>query len=296
MGLLGIGWAMAARHRSEVFLGTHRRTHSLPGCECIPLDMGHEGNLGAAVESLKPDFIVHTVGLSSVDRCEEEPELAHELNAVLAANMAGVARRCGIPLAHISTDHFFDSPGRLAREDDLPVLLNEYARTKYEGELRVKAINPDALIVRTNFFGWGPPWRKSLSDWILEKLRSGEKIQAFADVFFTPILIENLAFAVQELLERGEHGVVNVAGDEVLSKFIFALTIAEVFGLPTELIEEAKVESASLKAQRPRNLALNSEHVRKILNRPLGDAVSSVSRLQNQESEFRQWFNAAGDS
>lgn len=296
MGLLGIGWAMTVRHRLSVFLGTHRRTHRLPDCEAVALEIDDAAKLEQTVTDLKPDFIVHAVGLSSVDRCEEEPALARETNVVLAANMAAVARKRGIPLAHISTDHFFDSPGRAAKEEDPPVLLNEYARTKYEGEVQVQRINPDALIVRTNFFGWGPPWRSSLSDWVLSKLRNGEKIQAFADVYFTPILIENLALAVQDLLERGEHGIVNVAGDEVISKFTFARTIAEVFGLPAEQIEQISVESAQLKARRPRNLALNSERVRKILNRSLGDAVSSIERLRAQESEFKQWFNEAGDN
>ena len=72
---------------------------------------------------------------------------------------------------HISTDHLSNGNLSMTGEYDIPNPLNNYALTKYKAEKIVLSINPQALVIRTNFFGWGPPWRKSFSDTIIFHLR-----------------------------------------------------------------------------------------------------------------------------
>ncbi len=58
--------------------------------------------------------------------------------------------------------------------------INIYGRTKAKAELDVLSVCPSAIIVRTNFFGWGLPHRKSFSDLIIESLRDGREIGLFS--------------------------------------------------------------------------------------------------------------------
>ena len=58
--------------------------------------------------------------------------------------------------------------------------------------INVSKILNNALIIRTNFFGWGTSYRQSFSDFVIDNLRKGNNITLFNDVFYTPILIETL--------------------------------------------------------------------------------------------------------
>lgn len=87
--------------------------------------------------------------------------------------------------------------------EDVPVCpVNIYGKTKAESERVVLAVNSEALILRTNFFGPGLQWRQSLSDWIINSLNRSEKINAFYDVFFTPISIYHLARAILLFIQK----------------------------------------------------------------------------------------------
>lgn len=286
-GLLGVNWAAALRDRHEVVLGAHRRRVALRGTRSRTLDFEAPGAFGRALDELRPELIVHAAGLSSVDDCERAPDAALAVNAGLAGTVAQAAQERGIALAHISTDHLFSGERPLSTEADTPAPINAYARTKLEGERRVAAAYPGALIVRTNFFGWGPagygPGRQSISDWILSALRAGKPLDMFTDVFFSPLLASRLAHAVQALAEAGTTGVVNVTGDERASKHQFALRLAAAFGLSATGIRESRFSTARLAAPRPRDMSLSNALARRLLGRPLGALDEQFTELRAQE-------------
>ena len=78
--------------------------------------------------------------------------------------LAQISLETGSKLIHISTDHLYDGTKDIYTEDDLVSPLNVYGKTKAQAENEVLSINPKALIVRTNFYGWGLSYRKSFSD------------------------------------------------------------------------------------------------------------------------------------
>ena len=56
-----------------------------------------------------------------------------------------------------------------------------------KGKLQVLEINPDALIIRTNFYGWGPTYKKSFSDFIIDNSKLEKNIfLLFSDVYYIP--------------------------------------------------------------------------------------------------------------
>jgi dTDP-4-dehydrorhamnose reductase len=171
----------------------------------------------------------------------------------------------------------------MRREEETPEPVNAYARSKLEGERLVAELCPQALIVRTNFFGWGHAFRKSISDWVIEALRSGQRLRMFGDVYFTPILAARLARAVHGLLAAGASGVVHVCGDERVSKHEFALRLASAFGLPAGGIENSLHADAGLDAPRPRDMSLSNARARGILGAKLGGLEDYFSELRRQE-------------
>lgn len=283
-GLLALGWACALRSSHEVVLGTHLHRVRLRGTVVEPVDLESEHGFAAALERHRPDVVVHTVGLANVDECECDLERARHVNVELAENVARAVRRAGIRLVHISTDHLFAGDRPLRTETEPPHPLNTYARTKAMSEERVLEANPDALVVRTNFFGWGPRNRRSFSDWILDHLRADRAITLFEDVFFTPILIEALARNAHELLGQGNNGVMNIVGDERISKYEFGRRLAERFSLNIDLLRRGSVAGAKLTAPRPADMSLDNALARKRLGRKLGTVDDFLNVLKQQET------------
>ena len=245
-------------------------------------------HLARQLDDLSPDLVVHTAGLTSVDRCETDRDLAHHANAVIARNIAEATAKRNIQLIHISTDHLFAGDRGFYREEDSLQPLNEYGRSKALAEAWVQSAHPKALVVRTNFFCWGHRHRQSLSDWLIYNLRAGKTLTLFDNVYFTPILADTLALAAHELMEKGALGIFNVCGPDRLSKYEFALQVSAQFGLPVDLIQRGQVSQANLVAPRPRDMSLDSSMARQVLGRHLGSVPQYLRDLQAQEVKGRR--------
>lgn len=287
-GLLGLNWAAAMRDTHEVWLGTHRHRVTLRGVDALPLDLDGPAAFSDHLARLRPDVIVHAAGLSSVDDCERDPARASRVNAEIAGAVATAAASAGTRLVHISTDHVFAGTRSGYAESDPPEPLNAYARSKLEGERLVARHCPGALILRTNFYGWGHASRQSFSDWILEALRAGRTLSMFDDVYFTPLLATTLARTAHRLVDAGATGILHLGGDERISKHAFALRLAAGFGLSTDGIRRARFADAGLAAPRPRDMSLSNARARGILGGvPEGTAAgidAGIAELRAQEA------------
>jgi dTDP-4-dehydrorhamnose reductase len=287
-GLLGLNVAVRARARFAVSGCYAAHPVVLPGVETAAVDVRSADAVRRFVERTRPDIIVHTVGMSSVDGCESDPGLAQELNVDAAEVVARVAHAVGARLVHVSTDHLFDGERAYRREDEPLAPMNVYAKTKAEAETVVLREHPEALVVRTNFYGWGTSVRMSFSDWILRALDAGEPLTMFTDVYFSPLFVDDLTDAALALLDRGVRGVVNVAGGERLSKHEFALRTAEVFDLPASKVRATSVDEAALRAARPKDMSLDVTRAVAALGRPMPSARDGLRRLRGTGEDDRR--------
>jgi dTDP-4-dehydrorhamnose reductase len=283
-GLLGLNIALEVGERYQVSGSYYTHPVALDGGQAVKLDLASFEVAERTLRHFQPDVVIHTVGLTSVDACEADPALAYSLNVEAANFTAKSARALGAKLVHISTDHLFDGIAPWRREEDAPYPLNVYARTKAQAEDVVLQACPDALVIRTNFFGWGTSVRASFSDWIINSLEQGRELTMFYDVFFTPILINDLVELILGLVGRGAKGIFHVTGGERVSKYDFAIKLAEVFDYPRDKIRAISVENFSFKALRPKDMSLSSEKAEKYLRMPMPTVAEGLERLRSLES------------
>lgn len=286
-GLLALNWACALRGTWDVTLGTHQHSVELAGVGTHPLVLDDPAQLRAQLEKVSPDLVVHTAGLTSVDRCELFPALAHQANVEIAKNVAQAAATQGAALVHVSTDHLFSGRQSMCTEAEQPQPVNHYGRTKALAETAVMQVNPAALVVRTNFFGWGHATRQSFTDWLIYNLRAGKELSLFDNVFFTPILADALALAAHELVDKGASGVFNLVGDQRLSKYEFARILAQDFSLPQHLLLQHSFDGSELVAARPHDMSLDNRKAREALGRDLGNVPQFLAALRQQELSGR---------
>lgn len=278
-GLLGLN--AAVRWRGEHAVGGVYLSHpvQIDGVDARPVDLLDADAVRARILESRPSLVVHAAGFTSVDGCEQAPEQARRVHEEATRTVAEATRDAGAGLIHISTDHLFAGTHEMADEDTVPAPLNVYAATKLAAERAVAASGADALMVRTNFYGWGTSRRVSLTDWILAGLETGTRREMFTDVFFTPIQINDLCDAMMALWQSGARGVVNVVGRERLSKYDFGVRVADEFGFDRDLIVPRSVESFPFSAPRPRDMSLSSRKASAALGREMPDAGAGLRRL-----------------
>jgi len=282
-GLLGLHWAVGCRADHPVSITVHSRTACPFGVQAIEADLADPRSLDVAIVRSGAKVVVHAAGLTSVERCEADPDAAHHHNTVLAERVAQAAARHGLHLIHVSTDHLFDGREELYDEDSPVRPLNVYGRSKAEAEEAVLKACPSALVLRTNFFGWGPSYRPSFSDWIVGGLREGRSLPLFTDVRYTPTLIAPLIEAALALIERGASGIFHAVGDEALSKHAFGLSVARVFGLDPAPIQAVQLADKRGLVQRPASMALSSAKLQRYLGHGLGAVEEHLVRLRAEE-------------
>lgn len=282
-GLLALNWAIQIREGFDVVLGTHQKDIVLPGVVSCRIHMETRREFSADLNRIRPDLVIHCAGLANVEVCEADPAFAHHVNVVLSENVANACKEQGIPLVYISTDHLFPGKKPLVTEEEMPDPVNVYGRTKWEGEQRILAVADQNLAIRTNFYGWGPSYRQSFSDMIIDSIRNGKEVRLFDDFFYTPILIEELALSVMELVAMGATGIFHVTGQERISKYQFGERLAQQFGLDTSLIKVSRFSDRHDLVQRPSDLSLSNKKLVSYLNRPVGDIGLNIARLFAQE-------------
>jgi dTDP-4-dehydrorhamnose reductase len=277
---LAAGGAAVAGHIHEHGIGD-------PAIREVRADLADGDAVARLVAGSGARIIVHTAGLTDVDGCEAHPDDARRLHVDATANLARAAQRAGARFIHISTDHLWDGARAMVDEETPTAPVNVYARTKRDGEIAAMAECRDALVLRTNIFGRGRPWRPSFSDWIERGLRERRTLTMFTDVYFTPIAMELLCPIIAEMAQRGASGLYHAAGGERLSKYDFARRLADAFGYDPAPIVPVSVGDVALTAPRPNDMSLATDKIARFLGRSMPDCRASLSALRHAAAEPR---------
>jgi len=283
-GLLAVNWALSVRNVYNVTLLLHRKKINLSGVDVVVDSISSLDSCLSILDKYQPDIVIHTAGLANVEECELKPDLAKESNVDLAKNMSIACSNYCIKLVHISTDHIFSGNQKFATEETKPEPVNNYAGTKLLGEQEVLKHCKDSIIVRTNFFCWGTTYRESFSDFILNKLRNNEQVDLFSDIFFSPILVDELSKRTHQLIDLNAKGVFNIVGSERMSKYAFGIKLAKFFNLDDSLINQVSIDDRKNLVKRPKDMSLSNTKLCQTLNSKIGSFDEQLQILKQQES------------
>jgi dTDP-4-dehydrorhamnose reductase len=282
---LGLNIALEASTKHEVYGVVNSQPIQTDAFHVLQADLLAEGALEKVLEEAKPDWVIHCAALADVDACESQPDLAERINADLPGRFAREVLARGVRFLHISTDAVFDGVDGNYTEEDEPNPLSQYARTKVQGERAVLEANPEAVVARINTFGWSASRKRSLAEFFVNHLKEGQQVQGFVDVFFCPLLANDLVHVFLRMLENGLSGLYHAVGSECLTKYEFGLRLAEKFDLDKSLIRPVSIDDAGLKAQRAKNLTLRNDKLQDVLDIPLPTLSKGIDRFQELYEE-----------
>ena len=212
-----------------------------------------------------PEAVVVAAGMTWVDGCERQPELAATVNRDGPAALARAAAGAGARTAYLSTEYVFDGTEGPYDEDRPLSPLSAYGRSKAEGEAAVREADPAALVVRTTVV-YGPEAHgRNFAYQLATRLRRGEAMPVPADQVSSPTYNRDLAAALVGLLDGGAVGVVNVAGPEVVDRAAFGRRLATAMGLDPGLVVATSTAALGQVAARPLDAGLEVGRLRRLL-------------------------------
>ena len=237
-------------------------------------------DLEAVFETIKktrPHSIINCAAYTDVDGAEKNEETAYLANAAGPENLAAASKEFGAVFVTISTDYVFDgTKAGFYTQNDSPNPQSVYARSKYEGELRSAAANPESIIVRSGWI-YGHGGTNFLS--VLPDLVSrGIPFKAIDDSFGTPTFADDLAIRLRELATAKAKGIFHATNSgNGCTYFDFARFVVDSMGGDLKMIEAVSDSALKRPAARPRNSRLRCARNSDFGLKPLRDWKEALS-------------------
>ncbi|MEP4077572.1 SDR family oxidoreductase [Haloferula sp.] len=233
-------------------------------------------DLLSRLRELEFDALLNPAAITSLELCEDEPELAQRVNAEAPGELASMCREAGRRLLHFSTDYVLagDRPG-LHGEDAPLGPCSVYGRTKLEGERRV--LDRGGCVMRVSWvFG---PERPAFPDQIIKQALAGEPMEAVGDKKSLPGYTRDLVGWVRAVMEAGfpNQAIHSCNGGDPVSWHGMAEEIVDFMfergDLKTRPIigRNSLTEIAGFRAERPRHTAMATEILTGLLGKPPRD-------------------------
>lgn len=220
----------------------------------------------------QPDLVINAAAYTQVDKAESEAAIAFKVNKTGCTHLARICTKNQIPLVHISTDYVFDGQkGTPYVETDSISPLGVYGRSKAEGEIEIRSILKEHIILRTSWlYGiYGQNFVKTM----LNLATSKQKIRVVSDQYGSPTNAADLAQAILTISERLhsdsdiDWGTYHYCGRGVISWHTFAQKIMDLArlhgGIRTAQVEPVATADYPTRVVRPAYSALDCGRISK---------------------------------
>lgn len=251
-------------------------------------DLTDLDGLRNTILSLQPNVIVNAAAYTAVDKAESESELACLINALAPQVMAEEMCALNGWLVHYSTDYVFDGSGTAPwSETDRPAPLNQYGRSKLQGEQGIVQSGCRHLIFRTSwvYAARGNNFAKTMLRLAAER----EQLNVIDDQVGTPtgaeLLADVTAHALRQAMTQPQlSGLYHLAAAGETSWCGYARYVIEQARsmgaqLAVQNIEPIPTTAYPTPAKRPNNSRLDTSKVSQCFALQLPDWQSGVSRM-----------------
>ncbi len=280
-GLLGSNLAYTLSSHFDTFATYYQHPFQVSNYQSIPMNIVELNKVQKTIHQLKPNVVIHCAAETRVDYCETHPDEAFRINVIGTENLVKISAGIGSRFLYISTDSVFDGRAGMYNEAAKPNPLNVYAQSKLKGEQVVQRHIENSLIIRTNIYGWNARPKFSLAEWVLNRLDNDQIVPGFSDIYFSPILVNDLADILADMIAAGLQGLYHVGASDYCSKFDFAKMIGRIFNRDLALIQATNSDETAFKAQRPKNTSLDVAKISRDLGKAMPVVIDGLRRFKN---------------
>lgn len=225
------------------------------------------------IEKVRPDIIIHTAAIGSVDFCEKNKDMSWVTNVEGTKNIIEAAKKCNSEIIYISSNAVFDGSNPLYKEEDEVNPLSYYGETKVVCERLVKNSGLKSVVIRAILmYGWHNSLeRKNMVTWILDSISQSIPLKIVNDIYSNPLLALNCADTIWAVIKKEKTGIFHIAGVDCITRYNFALKIAEIFNLDKNMLTPVSDNYFTEMAPRPHNTCFCTDKMEQELKvKPIG--------------------------
>lgn len=233
------------------------------------------------------DTIINCAAYTAVDKAEDDPETAAQINTLAVENLARAAAKEDCLLIHISTDYVFDGTAdHPYTEKDKPCPVSVYGKTKLAGEQAILKSGCFHIIIRTAWLysAYGQNFVKT----ILRLADERDEINVVDDQVGTPTYAADLAHALTTIMEneeRIEHeGIYHYSNAGTCSWYDFALEIVRLGGKTCKVNPVSTAEYPS-RTPRPAWSVLDKSKITKTFGVEVPDWKEALGRMMEENGK-----------
>ncbi len=235
----------------------------------VDLDLGNAEAVKVWMTEHGVDAVINAAAFTAVDRAEDEPELAMQVNADIPQLMANVCAQFGVPMVHISTDYVFDGTATQPYlESDAENPQSLYGLSKYLGEQEVLFAGAKNMVVRTAWL-----YSEYGHNFVKTMIRLGkqkEQIRVVNDQIGAPTYAGYLAEALTAMVEKvlaspaeNYGGTYHFVHSGTATWFDLASAVMEIKALPCKVLP-CTSEEYPTRAKRPAYSVLDTQKIQSI--------------------------------
>lgn len=212
-----------------------------------------------------PDVVIMLSALSTVEECEEKKSIALEINTFSVGCVAEWCLTNSKHLVFISSECVFDGLSSPYYEWSQHSPINFYGKTKALAEEMIKTMNCSFAIIRLPLlYGYNCEFDKdTLLRRVVKNLSNEREILLDNKRIKYPILIDNVAKGLIEVIKENLRGIFHFSSQDALTKFEFGLEVANVFGFNKSLVRGMPMEE-SISIPKPYKIELVDTHLQKL--------------------------------
>lgn len=228
------------------------------------IDISQRDKVYNLCQIFKPDVIINCAAYNLVDNAESDPKAAYKSNSEGVENLAVISKEMKSFLIHFSTDYVFDGTKQtgLYTEEDIPNPLSIYAKSKYEGELKIIENTDKFLILRLSWvFGDG---QQNFIYKLLQWANKNDFLKIAFDEVSVPTYTHTIAEISLEAFAGGLTGLYHLTNSGYASRYEWAKYVLKKMNKKNILYPVSK-EIFNLPAKRPGFSAMNNEIISKAL-------------------------------
>jgi len=250
------------------------------------LDIRDKSALIRLFSEYRPGLVLCPAAISNVEYCEKHPAETKQINVDGIRNVIQQVKDNRAKLIFFSSEYIFDGANGPYSEDDNPAPLNEYGRQKLEVEEIVKGELADYIIARTTVvYGWEMEGKNFVMQ-MLQNLGKGVPMNVPVDQLSSPTYAGDLACVVKDLVRKDEHGIFNIVGNRVISRYAFAKIVCSVFALNEHLLLPVNTAKLGQKAKRPLKAGLKIDKISRVTGGILSSPEEGLRKMKEDKDAY----------
>ena len=268
----------------------HLRSENLFLWDLEDFDICKTEEIDKVLSKNECDLLINLAAFHNTNGCEEDQAKAYAVNSEGAYNMAKAATKYGSKIVYISSDYVFGQEKKRKTsyvESDPVGPLNVYGASKVAGELMVRAMCPNHLIVRTSSLfgvttskkGWTFP------EMIVNNARANKPLKVVTDQIMSPTYTYDLVTKIIELIEKNITGTIHICNGGECSWHEFATQTLKILGIDYK-ITKCTADTFPSPAERPSYSAMDSERLKNLGIAPMENWLEALETYLKEKGWF----------